>query len=642
MDVMSASLDAGKIDFKTYSDAVAAYLKNMFEQGKISAKEYYEYTSQILDKQKDAYDAAHRAVLNLLDAEIEKYQDLIDGVEDLNDALADQKTQMENAADAVTAYYDILIEEQQDVISGQEEQLNKLDAIANVADHLYEEEQEKLKAQQDALQDRIDAINNENDALDLQLQKEQALIELDRAKNTRTRYLYSGEERGFIYDTDQDAVRDAKNNLQDIETDILIDSLEREKEALNESIDALQAYRDKIADAAEAHNRFMDEQTVIEMLGEDYANQILGADLDAWDGLGDAYIANNKLIQKCEDDIKALEQEQDAWESLSGVIADETNRQAATMIFGADWMQQINDGRLISFEDFKVQYLDIQAQIDDNTALIESYNEKITYYNGLKENWNDVVTTYEEGEQRRYAAMIMGQNWEADVLSGRLDTLTSFKEQYCQIQDAITEKAYQAAEAQRELQKVVSEGANITTPTTTAVGFNPNVKRTKYEAYADGTTNAKRGLNLVGEDGPETYIDNDGNVSLITRPALIPMEGGETVIDNSATKDLIINGRILTPATIENVSPSMAKLMTAMGYGGIQGERVPKMPITYVPSQQPIVENYKTMELIQKPERNVTVQLGDINLHGVQDIDSFSKQIKMRMPGIVTQMINKR
>lgn len=57
--------------------------------------------------------------------------------------------------------------------------------------------------------------------------------------------------------------------------------------------------------------------------------------------------------------------------------------------------------------------------------------------------------------------------------------------------------------------------------------------------YATGTTSAKKGLSIVGEKAPEVIQDNDGNVSLVSKPTLINMEGGEKVYNGDETEKLL-------------------------------------------------------------------------------------------------------
>ena len=57
--------------------------------------------------------------------------------------------------------------------------------------------------------------------------------------------------------------------------------------------------------------------------------------------------------------------------------------------------------------------------------------------------------------------------------------------------------------------------------------------------YATGTTHAKKGLSIVGEEEPELIEHNNGNLSLVTEPTLVNMEGGEKVYNGEETKSLL-------------------------------------------------------------------------------------------------------
>lgn len=75
MKYMEASLDANKIDFKTYTREVSAFLKDMFDQGKISAQEYFDYTQQQLEVEKRVMDSVIKAVTRRIDQEIDLLED---------------------------------------------------------------------------------------------------------------------------------------------------------------------------------------------------------------------------------------------------------------------------------------------------------------------------------------------------------------------------------------------------------------------------------------------------------------------------------------------------------------------------------------------------------------------------------------
>ena len=56
--------------------------------------------------------------------------------------------------------------------------------------------------------------------------------------------------------------------------------------------------------------------------------------------------------------------------------------------------------------------------------------------------------------------MVLGAQWEKDVLNGRIDTLNKFKDEYIAIQQAITNAAKEAAQAQAQAQSSSSSGGS--------------------------------------------------------------------------------------------------------------------------------------------------------------------------------------
>lgn len=239
--------------------------------------------------------------------------------------------------------------------------------------------------------------------------------------------------------------------------------------------------------------------------------------------------------------------------------------------------------------------------------------------------------------------MVMGANWESDVLSGRLDVLNNFKEQYIAIQQAITNAALEAARAQAAAQTAQSasgssgggsggnSGSNTTsTPTksyhvvhklsngfktqgeaSSKIGYYDGAngvfkdednqwyvyKKETYSShmfssiseakdyikkelapwgkygiikYAQGTTNAKKGLNLVSEDeyGDELIINHDGTAVIAKGEQFYPFKGGETVINASETKKLLANMSNLVPLQ-EDASPFSRLKLHPIDYGSM-------------------------------------------------------------------------
>ena len=338
MKYMEASLDAGKITYQQYVDQVSKMLDDMYHQGKISAKEYFDYVKERLSQQLDIYKAALSAVTSLLDDTMDKIQDDIDSLNDKNDALNQQK--------------------------------DDYDSILSVVDDVYQKEIDKLNEQKDLLQDKIDALNDQNDALDLQYRKEQALYALRKAQEQRTKKIFNGKE--FIYDTDKETIRDAQKNLQDIENEEIIKKLEDEQDALDKSIEDLEKYRDLWAEIADAYKKNTNEMLAIQLWGKDYENLILQNRIQDINGFKDNYLRIQSQITDNEKEIKSLEEKKeiyqqlkDQWNSISSEYENQMNRQYAVQLLGANWEQDVLNGRLDVLNNFRNQYIAIQQAIAD-------------------------------------------------------------------------------------------------------------------------------------------------------------------------------------------------------------------------------------------------------------------------------------
>lgn len=350
MEYLEKALEGGRITYSDYVRDVTLKLDDMYHNGRITAKEYFDYVEKRLNQQLEVYKSVLSAVTDLLEDEAQKWQDKIDALNDENDLLEKQK--------------------------------DDYDSILSAVDQVYQDEIDRLNEQKDLLQDKIDAINDENDALELQRKKQEALIALDKARQQRNVKIYT-EDRGYFYDIDQDAYKDAQQNLQDIKNEEVIKKLEDEQDALDDSIELLEKYR------------------------------------DLWNDIADAY-------------------------------KKKTNEALAVALWGENYEKLILQNRTQDIEAFKDKYLEIQSKINDNKSLIDSYQEKVDYYNKLKEQWSDISSAYEKEQQRMYAAQILGANWEKDVLDGRLDVLSQFRDQYLEIQRQMTQAALDGARARND------------------------------------------------------------------------------------------------------------------------------------------------------------------------------------------------
>lgn len=356
MDYYDKKLDASKMSYKEYCDSVSKMLADMHNSGKISDKDWYDYTKTMLEKQKDAYDRALSAITRRLQKEIDAWQAKIDVLNDQNDALNDQK--------------------------------DNYDKILSAVSNVYDKEIGRLNEQKDLLQDQIDALNDKNDALDLQYRKEQALYALQKAQQQRTRKLYV-EGKGYIYDTDNEAIRDAQKDLDDITNEELINSLQKEQDKIQESIDILEKYKEKWNEIPDAWDKAVSEQLAIELWGQEYEKLILMNRTSDIENFKTKYLKiqsqindNEQLIKSYEEKVEYYTKLKEQWQSLTDEYSNSVDDMYAKMLLGQSWEADVLNGRLSTLNNFRNQYNDIQKSISDMAW--QSANAQISALNAVK------------------------------------------------------------------------------------------------------------------------------------------------------------------------------------------------------------------------------------------------------------------
>lgn len=118
-----------------------------------------------------------------------------------------------------------------------------LSDLIGVFEKFNENKSNDLKIQGDAWIDvidkRIDALNEENDAQERAIELAKLQDEYERAKANKTVHVYGGKGQGFVWKADENAVREAGQNLSD---------KQREYKKQDE-IDKLEKLKDKVQEA---------------------------------------------------------------------------------------------------------------------------------------------------------------------------------------------------------------------------------------------------------------------------------------------------------------------------------------------------------------------------------------------------------
>lgn len=274
----------------------------------------------------------------------------------------------------------------------------------------------------DKWQDKIDVIEKSNDKLNKQKDKYDSILSAIQK----------------VYDDEIEKANKKKDSIQDV-----IDAMSDENDEYER--------QKKLQEAIYNLNKANSQKTKYLLKdGQFVYSTDNSAIRDAQDSLHDAqYDVDVANLKKQQDDIDnyidTLNEFKDKWNEISDAFSEAQDAMNLKQYLGSEYQRIILSNNLADIENFKNQYVAVESQINSNEQLKTSYEEKVDYYNNLKQQWEDCTSKYDDEKNKLYASQILGANWEAEVLSGRQQTLANFTSEYeklCQRQADATVNAY--------------------------------------------------------------------------------------------------------------------------------------------------------------------------------------------------------
>lgn len=302
-------------------------LKSLYDKGKLTTKQYYD---------------ALRALAEKYLKDREKYADKLEEIE--NEYVKGMKELYDKVISGVISKIDKKIDAMKDQKSAA---VDALKAEQKAAEAALEAEKKAIQTQIDGIekeisakQEQIDAINDEADAKQRAYDLDKAQYELDRLRNQKTIYEYSGKDKGFVYKVDDKAVRDQEQEVDDKKLEIKIANIEKEISVLEKRKSVLEDQQDAIEQQIDAIGNYYDQ---------------LIADTEAyWDQL-----------------INGMEQTKSKWEELQEL---QENAELAANLrdVGID-INRVLEMTDDEFATFKTQYLTYIASMNSgNEQLLAS------------------------------------------------------------------------------------------------------------------------------------------------------------------------------------------------------------------------------------------------------------------------------
>lgn len=407
------------------------------EEAKIKAKEkekdaaldYIQQKIDALEKEKKALKAQKEVLDDRKEALKDEEDAIVDGIEKRIKALEKERDAIiKPVEDKIKA-----LEKERDAIVNSTE--NKIKALEKERDAIIDATQAEIdsinelkEARQNYWDEQIDALKKANQELKDNLELQEKLDALEKAKNTKVKIYKEGQ--GFVYDVDQTEVDKAQKaldeylsqkayedelarleNLKDAEIQSYNDRLkelndykDKTKKSYDEQLNNLKEYKDNVKDNYD--KQLDDLNNYKNNVKENYSEQI-EALKEYKETVQEEYAEKIKIL---EDDIDALETHMD--------VLDEHKEK----------LEEHKDEVEEAYE------AEIELLNEHKDNLEAAYDAEIEMYEDYKQAFEDMVNAYEEEQNRLLAEQLTGISFENNNWMTRLDNLANFVNEYNRLQ----------------------------------------------------------------------------------------------------------------------------------------------------------------------------------------------------------------
>lgn len=424
----------------------------------------------------------------------------------VSDALNEQKQMMQGVIDYYVEYASRKIEELQD----------QIDAINDKYDKMLQDAEDRAQAQ-------LDALEAQNEAVEDQIALQQKLEALDKAKNTMQMVFKDGQ---FVYQADADEVSKSQNELnayyrqKDYENrkKYIEDSLKAEQQyietlrknetaALEEEKARWEEYKEGWSNLTSEYEFQQNKLLADQMFGIEQENanwQTRLANLQSFAsqynalmgslsgfGSGGAFgsggIAGGNLWGDGNDNLNTWDLNS-AYNSIWDKDKDygELLEDAIKKGYGIDWISGVAGQR-----NAKIKALGLEGKVESTQALFDRLVKQYGYNQGYTGEYG----TSQGGSGR-------GPDTPSNRPSASSPVSASNQSAIMRIEDQIannSEAWFNASPAERE--RLHAENERL----------RKELERLNPNGYASGTLSARGGLSMVGEQGPELRVLNQGD-----------------------------------------------------------------------------------------------------------------------------------
>lgn len=433
-------------------DEITDYQEQAFDDRLKESEDYIERRNELMDWGADSEIKAWKRVMTWMD---EWYRQ----------GLISYEYYLEQRWEAEKKYRDAIKEDM-------EEEQDAYEALFSLVADKAQEEIDALEAERAQIEEywdsRIEALQKVNEELEKQIEKEEALDALAKARQTKIMVYKDGR---FQYINDIDEVSEAQANLEKIERDEIlreeVSNLEKLKDqalkSIDEQIEAWEEYKDQWASVVDDYQKKQDMLLVEQRLGIKLEGENWKERLDNLESYVEEYEELMRRLAEAQYE-EYYEEQQSGGGSSSGVDFGNIGSIAGSVIGSV--AGGIGGGA-------------IGGAIG---GIIGGVIDKVTGGSSSKKSSRGSSSSSSSSSGFRYAVTSSGNAPKKAKVGDVIETA----------------------------------GGNykIVTSDTPGAAYNPSSGRwsVKVPSYASGTLNAPKALSLVGENGPELRLLNGDGI----------------------------------------------------------------------------------------------------------------------------------
>ena len=300
----SSSSSSGKEWWETILDN----LKDQFKYNEITIEEYINGLDSLLSRVQKGTDAWRKINEELQKQRLTKVEDDYKrGTISLDEYIKKLKELIKAYKQGSDAWNDLADKIKKALQDKADRQKDDMATAEDAAIGIIDEEIEKLNKLKEEQEEYYDQLIKDKEKANEETEKELELARLqealENAKKEKNKRVWK-ENIGWIWESDQEAIREAQEALDEFNNEQEIDALEKQKEeaisAIEEQIDAWKKYKESWEDVANDYETQQARIILAQQLGANAEAAILQQRLDVLEQYKSKYLATMAEIEKLE------------------------------------------------------------------------------------------------------------------------------------------------------------------------------------------------------------------------------------------------------------------------------------------------------------------------------------------------------